>query len=94
MGKKVTKEVTLGIMESIVEGKAEFTNFGPLSDLQIMDIPGFEADLSNQDYREAFIYNLKARIDLLKETNNGLNELPNEAAYSIMKLVNLLAWLK
>jgi len=87
MGKKVTKEVTLGILESIVEGKAEFSDFGPLSELQIMDIPGFEANLDNATYRKAFIGNMRARIDFLKENNKGLNKLPYEATRPIVDLV-------
>ena len=91
MGKKVTKEVTLGILESIVEGKAEFKPFGrPSSELQIMDIPGFEADLDDAAYRRAFIGNLRARIDFLKENNKGLNKLPYEATRAIVDLTILL----
>ena len=93
MGKKVTKEVTLGILESIVEGKAKFIPFGPgsLSQLQIMDIPGFEAYICNKDYMRAFITNLKARIDFLEENNSGINKLPYEAIESILELVKELA---
>jgi len=92
MGKKVTKEVTLGILESIVEGKAAFKDFGPLSQLQIMDIPGFEADLNNKDYCNAFIKSLKERINFLQQNNNGLNKLPCEAINSISELKQMLVF--
>lgn len=90
MGKKVTKEVTLSILESIVEGKAAFENFGSLSELQIMNIEGFEADLSDSDYCEAFISAMKARITFLEENKEGMNALPEEAVASIKKVVETL----
>lgn len=86
MGKKVTKEVTLSILESIVEGKAVFNNFGPLSELQVMEIPGFEADFSNKEYVEAFKAAIKARIAFLESNNSGLNSLPTEAWLAIAEL--------
>lgn len=87
MGKKVTKEVTLSILEAIVDGTAEFTNFGPLSELQVMNIPGFEADLSDKEYRDSFIHNMVERIKFLKEYAIGFNELPEECIDSIDYLV-------
>jgi phosphoenolpyruvate carboxykinase (ATP) len=36
MGKKVQPKDTLGILEAIVEGKAEFKKWGPFSDIEIM----------------------------------------------------------
>lgn len=85
MGKKVTKEVTLGILEAIVEGTAEFTNFGPLSELQVMNIPGFEPKFSDLEYREALISAMFNRLDHLRdnEMEGGLNALPSEAINSI-----------
>ena len=88
MGKKVTKEVTLGILESIVEGTAEFTDFGPLSDIQIMNLPEFEADLSCGEYRKEFISKMRARIIFLENNHGTTDELPAEAIDAIKKLVN------
>ena len=91
MGKKVTKEVTLGILESIVEGKAVFQNFGSLSELQVMEIPGFEADFSDDEYVEAFVSAMQARIGfLLDNQDSGLNSLPEEASKAICELVDKL----
>ena len=90
MGKKVTKEITLSILESIVEGTAEFSDFGPLSRLQIMNIPGFEANLSDFEYRKAFINNMVSRMDFLKEYATGFNTLPKECINSIDFLINQL----
>ena len=87
MGKKVTKEVTLGILEAIVEGTAKFTNFGSLSELQVMNIPGFEADLNDETYAKAFYSAMESRCDFLKENKNGINALPDEAINAIDFLI-------
>ena len=93
MGKKVTKEVTLRILESIVEGKAEFTNFGPLSELQIMNIPGFEADLNNTEYRNAFVSSMCDRHAFIisnRVKGPSFNDLPVEANKSIKAIMDKL----
>ena len=86
MGKDITKDVTLGILESIVEGKAEFVPFGNLSELETISIPGYEIDFGNQDYINAFARNMCARIDFLN-SNSGLDKLPIEVADSITSIV-------
>jgi len=87
MGKKVTKEVTLGILEAIVEGTAEFIDFGPLSELQVMNIPGFEADLDDFDYQLAFTEAMAARCDFLEANMEDINAVPEEAVEAIEKLL-------
>ena len=83
MCKKVTKEVTLGILESIVEGTAEFTDFGPFSELQIMNLPGFEADFNDKEsYRKIFLNNMKARLTFSEE--NFLGE-GSEVIYDLVE---------
>lgn len=93
MGKKVTKEVTLGILEAIVEGTAEFTNFGPLSELQVMNIPGFEADFNDREYCKALVSAMHKRWKELRKNQNdgGLNALPEEAIIAIMDVANDLS---
>ena len=92
MGKKVTKEVTLGILEAIVEGKAEFHKFGALKDILVMDIEGFEADLSDSKYREAFEKSMHGRYEklLYDYQHDKSNALPDKAIYSIAKVIKAL----
>lgn len=90
MGKKVTKEVTLSILESIVEGTATFDSFGSLTDIKIMNVDGFEADLRDEEYREAFASAMNARIAFLEKNKEGMDALPEEAIDSIKKIVKTL----
>ena len=91
MGKKVQPKDTLGILEAIVEGKAEFKQWGPFSDIEIFEWDGFVPNLSDADYVEQ----LKARmldrltyVTSLDELKGGYNKLPEDAAAAIKKVVN------
>ena len=82
MGKKVQPKDTLGIIESIVEGNAKFDKWGNFSDIQIMQVEGFEADLNNQEYAKEFKARIQDRIEFVKsrETEKaGLDKLPSDA---------------
>ena len=59
MGKKVQPKDTLGILEAIVEGKAEFKPWGPFTDIEIFDWEGFVPDMNDADY----VAQLKARMN-------------------------------
>jgi len=82
MGKKVQPKDTLGIIESIVEGSAKFENWANFSDIQIMQVEGFEADFNNKEYAKEFKARIQDRIDFIKsrETEKaGLDKLPTDA---------------
>ncbi|MCU6761137.1 Phosphoenolpyruvate carboxykinase [ATP] [uncultured Roseburia sp.] len=91
MGKKVQPKDTLGILEAIVEGKAEFKQWGPFSDIEIFEWEGFVPNLSDKDY----IIQMKARmqdrlnyVTSLDELKGGYNKLPKDAALAIKKVVD------
>ena len=91
MGKKVRKEDTLGILEAVVEGRAQFKPWGPFSDIEICEWEGFVPDLSDHDY----VAHLKARmqdrlnyVEGLETAEGGFNKLPADAAEAIRRVVN------
>lgn len=93
MGKKVRPSDTLRIIESIVEGRANFTNFANLPDIQIMGIEGFEIDFNNREYVEEFKKRMQDRINFIKsrETEKaGLDKLPPDALEALENVVNQL----
>lgn len=94
MGKKVTPAITLGVLEDIVENKANFKKWGSFSDIEIMEIEGFVPNMNDADY----VAHLKARmIDRVKfvesrETaKGGYDKLPAEALEALNKVVNELS---
>ena len=82
MGKKVQPKDTLGILETIVEKKADFHKWGPFSDIEILDWEGFIPDMNDPEY----VTQLKARmndrvneIKALETAKEGYDKLPDDA---------------
>ncbi len=90
MGTKVQPKHTLGIVESIVEGSAKFEKWENFSDIQIMNIEGFEASFKNAEYKEQFVKRMQDRIEFIKsrETEKaGLDKLPKEALGALERVI-------
>jgi phosphoenolpyruvate carboxykinase (ATP) len=96
MGHKCQKEDTLGILETIVEGKAKFTQWGPFEDIEIMtDWSGktgdFTPDLKDKDYVAALKGAMQNRVDAVEgfaTKKGGYDKLPDEALEALKKLVD------
>ncbi len=91
MGKKVQPKDTLGILEAVVEKKAEFKQWGPFSDIEIFEWEGFVPDLSNKDYVDQLKARMQDRLNYvtnLDEAEGGFNKLPEDAAAAIKKVVD------
>lgn len=91
MGKKVKKEDTLGILEDIVEGKAEFKPWGPFTDIEIYEWEGFVPDLTDHNYLEQMKARMQDRLNYvvgLDTAKGGFNKLPQDAADAIRKVVD------
>ena len=97
MGKDIDKNITLSIIENIVEGKTKFEQWGNISDISIMKIEGYIADFANNDYRQEFMEKWQNRIDFVKtcvECNSGINILPQESLDALEKVLNELKQLQ
>lgn len=96
MGHKCQKEDTLGILETIVEGKAVFEKWGPFEDIEIMtDWSGktgdFTPDLSDKEYVAALKNAMENRVHAVEgfATNKeGYDKLPDEALAALKKIVD------
>jgi len=92
-GKKVTKEITLGSIEKIVDGKAEFTPFGTLPGVSYIAVPGFEPDFTDAAYRERLHQRMVDRLDFVTSRDTereGYDKLPVEAAETLKKVMKEL----
>lgn len=90
MGTKVQPKHTLGVIEAIVEGTAEFHKWEGFSDIEIMDIEGFNASFANAEYKDQFIKRMQDRIEFVKsrETEKaGLDKLPADALAALENVV-------
>lgn len=93
MGKKVQPKDTLGILETIVEGKASFTQWGPFEDIEIMDWEGFDVNLDDADYKAQLKAAMQTRVKAVEDfaaNKGGYDKLPDEALVALQKLVDVL----
>ncbi len=93
MGKKVKPADTLGILEAIVEKKADFKKWGPFSDIEIMDWEGFVPDMNDPDYVGQLKARMNDRVNEIKEfatAKEGYDKLPDDALAAIQKVVDEL----
>ncbi|WP_313130034.1 phosphoenolpyruvate carboxykinase (ATP) [Anaerocolumna sp.] len=90
MGKKVKPSDTLGILETIVEGKATFKPWGPFSQMEIMEWEGFVPDLNDEEYKAQLKARLEDRVKFVEsrdEAKGGFDKLPEEALDALKKLI-------
>ena len=90
MGKKVKPADTLGILESIVEGTASFHQWGPFSDIEILDWEGFIPDMNDAEYVNQLKARMNDRVNEIKEfavAKEGYDKLPDDALAALEKVV-------
>ncbi len=101
MGEKVKPADTLGILETIVEGKAQFEQWGPFEDIEIMNtwdgqtegFKNFKADLNDADYKAQLKSAMETRVKAVEDfatKKEGYDKLPEEALAALKKLVDAL----
>ena len=92
---KIPKEVSIKIVEAIVDGTGEFKNFGRLGGIiKTMDIPGFEPPFGEKSYVDILLAGFQGRLvylDSLKEFKSGRDNLPEEAFQAIRDIADTLS---
>ncbi len=94
MGKKVQPKDTLGVLETIVEGKAAFKKWGSFSDIEIMDWDGFVPDMNDKSYLAELKARMLDRVEFVKSRDTekgGFDKLPADALAALEKVVSELA---
>jgi phosphoenolpyruvate carboxykinase (ATP) len=89
--KKIPKEVTIGIIEDIVDEKAVFKDFGKLKGIKTMDVAGFVPDFSDPAYNDLLSKQIKNRIvylESLKTFKAGRDALPEEAILALQNIIS------
>ena len=90
MGKKVQPKDTLGVLEAIVEKRADFHQWGPFSDIEIMDWEGFVPDMNDAEYTSQLKARMQDRVNEVEAfavEKGGYDKLPDEAVEALKKLV-------
>ena len=93
MGKKVQPKDTLGILEAIVEKRAQFHQWGSFSDIEIMDWEGFIPNMEDPEYVSQLRARMQDRVNEVTEfgtAKGGYDKLPDEALAALQKVVDEL----
>jgi len=69
MGKGISKEVSLDIIEQIVEGRAQFKPFGPLKGFEYLDYKGYAVPSFDDKYRQLIRERMQVRLNFLLAFN-------------------------
>ncbi len=90
LDKKITPEVTLKSIESIVDGTAEFESFGGIEQMSYLKVAGYEPDFMDETYKQLVFDRIQMRIEHIQEKNEagGMDVLPNEALEAMKKVVD------
>jgi phosphoenolpyruvate carboxykinase (ATP) len=90
MDKKVSKDLTLELLEKLVRDEIIFEKWNSFSDLEIYPVEGFLPDFSDEDYRKRFIKSFKNRIEYMHDLDylkGGFDKLPEEALDSLNRVL-------
>lgn len=93
MGKKVQPKDTLGILEKVVEGKAEFKKWGNFTDIEIFEWEGFVPDMKDEQYLNQLKLRIEDRVEFVKSRETfkeGYDRLPDDALEALKKVVSEL----
>jgi len=92
LDKKIPKEVSLGVIESVVEGTATFEAFGDVPHLSYLPVEGFNPDIADKDYRKLVKTRMKMRKDFLDEFNEAHRDLPipEESLHALQEVIDAL----
>ncbi|MDR1272908.1 MAG: phosphoenolpyruvate carboxykinase (ATP) [Clostridiales Family XIII bacterium] len=88
-GKDIPKEVTISILEAVIDGTAEFVDFGTLDEIRMMEVDGFETDFSDQAYTLLLKKQMESRMEFIHsrdEEKSGRDALPIEAIEELWKV--------
>ena len=76
--KKITKEVTLDLLERLVEGDLQFEPFGAYENLSYVEVPGFAPPFDVREYHHQLHQAFEFRSEYVEKLKDGKNELPHE----------------
>lgn len=89
IGKDISKEVTLGLLADLAEGKLNFEELPGLSGFGVHEVAGYEPDMNDVSYRQMWKKSLKNRLSFIYALDER-NHLPGEAAKALEELLKEL----
>lgn len=92
MGNGIPKEVSLDIIEKIVDGTTEFKGFGPIEGFDYLVLPDYPVHLFDAKYKQLLRSRMQIRLNFLLSFNQShpKQALPVEAISQLEKVINHL----
>ena len=93
MGKDIPKEITIGLIESIIEGEDKFVQWNDVEGMSYWPVEGIEPDMKDESYKEQLKARMIDRIDYIesrKTERAGFDKLPDECAAAIKRIADKL----
>ena len=90
MGKDITPATTISAIEQVVEGTADFKQWGPFTSMEFLEIEGYVPDFSDMNYVEHVKARLTDRLNFIFEKDvedGGFNALPTQAKEALAKVI-------
>ena len=75
MGQSIPKEVSLGIIEKLVDGDAEFKDFGPIEGFQYLDLAEYPVHHFDSKYKQLIRSRMQFRLNYLLSFNQTIQSL-------------------
>lgn len=86
--KKISPQVTLSVIETLVDEHAKFEKFGPLSDMSYLEIDDFKPDFENINYVTLLKERIESRLNFVQESKvNEFDALPEETSLKLQQLI-------
>lgn len=86
LDKKIPKEVTLGLLEGLVEGSLNFEPFYKYENLEYVKVEGFEPDFTVREYHHILHKAFEFRYDYIENLKGTKDELPDEVL-DVLKII-------
>ena len=87
--KKIKPEITLDVIEQIVEGKTEFKQFGSFENIEYLEIEGFMPNFDDVNYVKLLEQRMEKRLESISNLSE-FNRLPYEASEVLYKMIEKL----
>jgi phosphoenolpyruvate carboxykinase (ATP) len=93
MGKKIPAKLTLKIIESIIDGKADLSPWEPFDDIDTIPVDGFNISFEQETFRKEFIARFYDHIHFIESRQTekgGIDQLPADALAALNKIISKL----
>lgn len=93
MGKDIKPDDTLGVIEAVIEERAEFKPFGPISNIEVLEWPGFIPNFDDPEYVATLKARMQDRVNFIKDKNKskgGFDKLPADALEALENIMKEL----